>query len=209
MKYTYLNTALRKVKTYVTVVVTSMLLSTVPAIPVSAAISPVSVTLAPNAGSVQQGGTVQVTVSVVTSGTVSAALIGVNYDASRLTFQSADYTNVELSQDFGSGNSAGRFTIDRYKLGGPYPTGTFVVARLTFVASGSGAASFSVDSASTTISSGDPADNGDAHAPLTAGSGSVTINVPTPAPTTTQAPSAQRLLLKRQILHQSHRLTPR
>lgn len=188
MRRIHMSTINRRANAFVAVLATMLIAA--PTMPVSATPSPVSVTLSPSSGSVQQGATVQVTVNVTTSGTVSSAVVGVNYDATRLTFQSADYSGVSLDQDFGSGNSAGRFTIDRYKLGGPFPTGTFAVAKLTFVSGGSGSATLSVDSASTSVYSGDPADNGDTHTPLTAGSTSITINAPAPAPANPPAASA-------------------
>ncbi len=148
------------------------------------AVAAVTIGLKTSASSTTVGSDVTITVSVTTAETVSDVRAKVNYDAGKLTFVSADFAGLPLDQDFGSGNFTGYYIVDRGKLSS-FPSGTFDVARLTFKAKAAGSAVVSIANGESSVGSGNPADNGAAHAPQTAGSTSITIAdaaAPAPAP---------------------------
>jgi hypothetical protein len=150
-----------------------------------ATISAITIGVSSSSSSVQVGSNFTITVNVTTAGTVTDVLAILDYDVSKVTYQSADFSGMPHDQDFGSSNSTGFYTLDRYKLGGPYPSGTFNVAKLTFTAKAAGSAVFAINNAASSAGSGDPADSGAAHSPQNAGSTTVTITAPsTPPPVT-------------------------
>lgn len=152
-------------------------------VPVRASAAAVTISLASTASSVQQGDSFQVTVNVSTSGVVSDVLTRVTFDSSKLSLVTTSYSGSPLTEDFGSGGGNGYYTIDRYKLGAPFPSGTFKLATLTFSAIASGS-STTVNIASANSSVGD-GNTGQPHSPLSVSGVNITLTSPPSAPTAT------------------------
>lgn len=154
-------------------------------LPLSVNAAPVSVSLSSSAGSVQQGSSFEVTVVVNTSGQVSDAQVKVTWNPSQLSYLSANYSGTPLTEDLGSGSGSGYYTADRYKLGGPYPSGSFNLVRLTLAAVGSsGNATIGISSSESSV--GDAVTAG-SHSPLSTSGVSVTLTAP---PASSQTPAS-------------------
>lgn len=180
------HTTIRTLKNLSAGLLTALLLTSILPTPKTQAISAVSLAVRASTSSVTIGGEVTMTISVNTAGSATDARVRVSYDTVRLSFVSADFTGLPLNQDFGSGNFTGYYLIDRGAFSS-FPSGNFDIARITFRANQSGTAVVSIENAESSVGSADPADNGAAHAPQTAGSTSISVTDP---PANTPAPSS-------------------
>lgn len=180
-----LRTYMRKLTTYSVLLLMALALTMSATLRVDA-VSAVTIGVRSSSASTTVGSDITITVSVTTSETASDVRARVNYDAGKLTFVSADFAGLPLDQDFGSGNFTGYYIVDRGKLSG-FPSGTFDVARLTFKTKAAGSATVSIANGESSVGSGNPADNGAAHTPQTAGTTAVTI-----AEAATQPPATQQ-----------------
>lgn len=105
-----------------------------------------SLTLTSNANTVAQGNGFTLTLTANTDAAITIAQAKVTFDPSQVSYQGVDYSGspfVNDSPEAGSGN--GYVVVSRFKTGQPYPSGSNVVAKLSFKAlADSGNASISV-----------------------------------------------------------------
>lgn len=145
---------------------------------VSAQAASGAISLSSSAATVTQGNQFTVTINASAGEPISGVQAYVTYDASKLSFVSADYNSSawsnELSQDTGGGS--GYYQVARFTFTQPYPS-TGRLARLTFQATSTGAATIGVSAANSLVYSGNTGQN-----ILGSVSGTtITVNAPAPA----------------------------
>ncbi len=122
--------------------------------------SATTVTASSSAGKVGKDSMFQVTVHVNAGQPVTLAQALVKYDPSKLELvEDPDYADSPFNQE-SPDNVRGNdyYQLSRFKMGGPYPTGTFKLAEFTFKALGdSGSTVIEIDPAGTAVFAETPA----------------------------------------------------
>lgn len=99
--------------------------------------------------SVTQGDTFTVTITSNTDAPITIAQAKVTFDPAKVSYQGSNYTGSPFTADSPDASQGSNYiVVSRYKAGGPYPSGSNLVARLTFKAlTSSGSAAIGVAAA--------------------------------------------------------------
>lgn len=122
--------------------------------PSAASAANIGVSYSPSSQAISQNGTVAMAINVNAGAeAVVTAQVKVTYDSSKLQFVSISYAGTPLNESSPSEASGpGFYTLSRYKVATPHPSGTFRLATVTFKALvSSGSTNVGYDAANSSI----------------------------------------------------------